>query len=64
MRVLKWIVERCEGKAGAAETPIGRMPRFEDMEWEGLDTAGAKEMFGKLTQVDSKLWKDELKDHD
>ncbi|MGE5523290.1 MAG: phosphoenolpyruvate carboxykinase (GTP) [Rhodospirillaceae bacterium] len=63
MRVLKWIVERCEGKAGAAETPIGLMPRFEDMEWEGLDT-GAKEMFGKLTQVDSKLWKDELKDHE
>jgi len=64
MRVLKWIVERCEGKAGAAETPIGRMPRFEDLEWQGLDNKVGKDMFGKLTQVDAKLWKDELKDHD
>jgi phosphoenolpyruvate carboxykinase (GTP) len=63
MRVLKWIVERCEGKAGAADTPIGRMPRFEDLEWQGLDKVG-KEMFSKLTQVDAKLWQDELKDHD
>jgi phosphoenolpyruvate carboxykinase (GTP) len=63
MRVLKWIVERCEGKAGAADTPIGRMPRFEDLEWQGLDKVG-KDMFGKLTQVDSQQWKAELKDHD
>jgi len=61
--VLKWIVERCEGKAGAADTPIGRMPRYEDLEWAGLDTVG-KEMYGKLTHVDSQLWHDELKGHD
>ena len=63
MRVLKWIVERCEGKAGAADTAIGRMPRYEDIEWQGLDSLG-KEMYGKLTQVDSQLWHAELKDHD
>jgi len=63
MRVLKWIVERCEGKAGAAETAIGRMPRFEDMEFSGLEQFD-QAMFGQLTQVDAAQWKDELKDHD
>ena len=38
MRVLKWIVERCEGKAGAKDTPIGRMPRYEDLDARPGDT--------------------------
>ena len=63
MRVLKWIVERCEGKAGAADTAIGRMPRYQDLEWQGLDSMD-QEMYAKLTQVDSALWHKELNEHD
>jgi phosphoenolpyruvate carboxykinase (GTP) len=37
MRVLKWIVERVQGRAEARPTPVGWMPRREDLEWNGLD---------------------------
>jgi phosphoenolpyruvate carboxykinase (GTP) len=61
MRVLKWVVERCQGKVGAQDTPIGRMPRYEDLDWAGLDIS--RETYEKLTAVDRHAWKDEVKDH-
>src|SRR6266404_5903573 len=36
-RVLKWVFERCNGTATAVDTPIGRLPRAEDLDIEGLD---------------------------
>lgn len=37
LRVLEWIIKRCEGKADAEETPIGFVPKAEDINLEGLD---------------------------
>jgi phosphoenolpyruvate carboxykinase (GTP) len=61
MRVLKWIIERCRGTAGAVDTPIGRMPRYEDMDLQGLNIS--RETYEKLTNVDPKAWREEVKDH-
>jgi len=63
MRVLKWVVERCEGKSGAADTPIGKMPRYEDMEWQGM-SGFSRETFDELTHVDHDAWHAEFKDHE
>jgi len=46
----------------AVRTPIGLQPRYEDMEWTGLDGFGRKE-FEQLTRVDPADWRKEVKDH-
>lgn len=63
MRVLKWIVERCQGKAHAVETPIGWVPEFSDLEWKGLESFDG-EKFRRVSSIDRVEWKHELKLHD
>jgi phosphoenolpyruvate carboxykinase (GTP) len=63
MRVLKWIVERCEGTAHAARTAVGWVPEFGDLNWAGLDGFGA-ESFGKVIGIDPDQWRRELGLHD
>lgn len=62
MRVLQWVVDRCGGKGGAAETPIGNMPRYEDLEWKGLESFD-RTRFEKLSALNREQWSAELKDH-
>jgi phosphoenolpyruvate carboxykinase (GTP) len=63
MRVLQWIVERCQGRAKGVETPLGIMPRYEDLNWTGLDKLSAAQ-FAELTRIDTGSWKQELALHD
>jgi len=63
MRVLAWIVERCHGRAQGVDTPLGIMPRFEDLVWEGLDRFSANQ-YREIAAVEPGAWKDELSSHD
>ena len=63
MRVLQWIVERCEGRARGVETPLGTMPRFEDLNWSGLEKI-SRAQYAELTRIDAASWKEELASHD
>jgi phosphoenolpyruvate carboxykinase (GTP) len=63
MRVLQWVVERCFGRGRGVETPLGIMPRFEDLNLEGLDKLSSAQ-FAELSRIDSRAWQDELKSHD
>ncbi len=61
-RVLKWMCERVEGKAGAVTTPIGKMPRAEDIDMTGLDISS--EDMVELLRVDTDAFIQELDDMD
>jgi phosphoenolpyruvate carboxykinase (GTP) len=63
MRVLKWIVDRVHGRGYALESPLGWMPRYEDLEWEGLDDV-SRERFNELMAVDREEWKAEVLSHE
>jgi phosphoenolpyruvate carboxykinase (GTP) len=58
VRVLKWIVERIEGKAAATETPIGFVPTSSALTLDGLDVSRAT--MDELLRVDSADW---IKEH-
>ena len=60
MRVLKWIVDRCEGRGGAGESPIGRVPRAEDLDLDGLEGVSPERM-RELLAVKPEEWAKELK---
>jgi len=62
MRVLKWIVDRARGRALGRETPIGWMPRYEDIDWKGLDYP--KEKFDELQAFDYAAWRAEVIGHE
>ncbi len=58
LRVLRWIIDRCTGKAKARDTAIGHMPNAEDLDLQGLDIAPAA--VEDLLAVDPTLWRQEF----
>jgi phosphoenolpyruvate carboxykinase (GTP) len=63
MRVLQWIVERCEGSAKGSPTALGIMPRYEDLSWKGLEKF-TSDRYAELTEVEHDAWAEELHSHD
>lgn len=58
MRVLKWILDRTHGRGGGIESPIGWMPSYDDIYWEGLDFS--REEFNNLMTIERDEWISEL----
>jgi len=59
-RILKWMCDRVEGKAGARETPIGMMPEESDLDLTGVEIAA--DDLGKLLSVNTEAWSTEVPD--
>ena len=60
MRVLKWVVDRARGRVDGVESPFGTMPRYEDINWTGLDYD--PKTFYELMSVDREEGKIEIED--
>ena len=58
LRVLRWITDRCEGKAGAVESPIGFLPRPSDLDTSGLDMDS--NTLQNLLSIDTNTWRQEI----
>ncbi len=62
MRVLKWIIDRIEGKAKGQDNVFGVSPAYAELNWTGLSFSA--ELFAKVTHIDKAAWQAELKLHD
>ena len=63
MRILEWIVDRAHGRAMAIESPIGWMPRYQDINWEGIEDFSEADFLTAMS-VDRNDWHKELLQHD
>jgi len=63
MRVLKWVVDRIHGRAFGEESPLGWMPRYEDIEWKGMKNF-TRQDFRRLMAIDRESWKSEILSHE
>ena len=57
-RVLKWIIDRSQGRVGGVDTALGTIPKYEDIDWSGSDFS--KEQFDNVTKLDKEVWLGEL----
>ena len=62
MRVLDWIIKRCEGTIDADETAIGYLPKKGDINVKGIEDEVTPEVMDKLLAVDKELWKKDVAD--
>ena len=61
LRVLEWILDRCNNIVKAKKSPIGYLPNPQDIDLTGLNLK--KESLDKLLNIDIEAWKEELKGH-
>ena len=61
MRVLEWIINRCEGSANAVATPVGLVPTYEDLNWAAIDFSKAE--FETVSRLNKDEWIKELASH-
>jgi phosphoenolpyruvate carboxykinase (GTP) len=64
MRVLEWIVERASGQRDAVENPLGFAPRYQDLNWNGLEGGFTETDFREITTLDRDAWKSEIQSHE
>ena len=62
MRVLKWMIDRLEGKAAGEANIFGVSPTYGELNWTGLDFSDKQ--FQEVISIDKDAWRDELKLHD
>jgi phosphoenolpyruvate carboxykinase (GTP) len=62
MRVLKWMLDRVQGRGEGVEHVFGTSPRYEDLNWTGLDFPPAR--FQQVTSIDPTAWQAEMTLHD
>ena len=60
MRVLDWIIKRCDGEIDAEETAIGYIPKKGDIDVSGIEDEVTPEIMDKLLDVDKDLWTKEI----
>lgn len=60
MRVLDWIIKRVEGEVDAVETPIGFLPKKEDINLKGIEDEVSASALDMLLTVDKEEWKKEI----
>lgn len=61
-RILNWILERCEGKVEAVESPIGFLPNAQDIDLEGIGGGITLDTVKGLLSIDKEAWELEIKD--
>jgi phosphoenolpyruvate carboxykinase (GTP) len=59
LRVLRWAIDRCEGRAQATETPIGHVPKLRSIDRKGLDVSD--DVMNELLRVDTTEWSSAVK---
>jgi phosphoenolpyruvate carboxykinase (GTP) len=59
--VLKWMIDRIEGKVKGEENAFGVSPAYEELNWTGLDFS--REQFSKVMNIDRFDWDKELQLH-
>jgi len=62
MRVMEWMLGRLDGTAQGQENIFGTSPRYEDINWNGVDFTRAQ--FDSVIGIDKAAWQQELKMHD
>ena len=62
MRVLKWMIDRLEGKAVGEANIFGVSPTYTELNWTGLDFSA--QQFQEVISINKEAWREELKLHD